>query len=90
MDELKDSSEDALWNAIRVTQESAMLMEHIAGHAMALDDRKLADMLKLRAQHAHERAELLRSIATRDDTATAASLHNDKPAAEPEPVAPGG
>jgi two-component system chemotaxis response regulator CheB len=58
-DALNASSEDALWTAIRVLQERAMLMAHMARHARAGGQNVIAEQWDEEAHMAKSTAEQL-------------------------------
>jgi two-component system, chemotaxis family, protein-glutamate methylesterase/glutaminase len=60
MADMNEAVEDALWNAVRCIQESALLMEHLAEHAAGSHGEATAGDLRLSAQSARKRAELVR------------------------------
>ena len=60
MADLNESIEDALWNAMRSVQESALLMQHLAEHAESRHGAQAAGALRQAADRAQKRAELIR------------------------------
>lgn len=60
MAEINVAVEEALWNAVRSVQESALLMEHLAHHAASEHGEVAAEGLRLSAEKAKRRAELVR------------------------------
>lgn len=59
---LDEEAEEAIWNAVRVLQESAMLREHLARHARAAGRDDQARALLGAAQEKLRRAKRLRSV----------------------------
>jgi two-component system, chemotaxis family, protein-glutamate methylesterase/glutaminase len=59
-------TEEAIWNAVRVLQESAMLREHLAQHARDAGREDEAGALLANAQERLQRAKRLRAVATND------------------------
>jgi two-component system chemotaxis response regulator CheB len=68
MAELNETVEDALWNAVRSVQESALLMQHLAVHAAAGHDDAAALRLKQSAENAQKRADLVRRFVLEAST----------------------
>ena len=62
MAELNESVEDALWSAVRSMQESAMLMHQLAEHAATEHGGAAAQHLRVSAENAQKRAELVRHV----------------------------
>ena len=60
MAEMNEAVEEALWNAVRSVQESALLMEHLAHHAASAHGEASAERLRVSADKAKTRAELVR------------------------------
>jgi two-component system chemotaxis response regulator CheB len=58
---LKERIEEALWGSVRVIEESAMLLGHVAGHADERDDISAADFRQA-ARAALKHAKAVRSI----------------------------
>ena len=63
MAELNEAVEDALWNAVRSVQESALMMQHLADHAAREHGASSAEALRDAAQKARDRAEVVRQAA---------------------------
>jgi len=59
---LEESSENTLWSAIRVLQEQAMLMSHMARHARAGGDTAIADQWEEEARVAKQTAEQIHRV----------------------------
>jgi two-component system chemotaxis response regulator CheB len=59
---VRDSTEDALWNAIRALREEAILTRHMAAHAEAAGDRDGASRLRQAADRAKAAADAVREI----------------------------
>jgi len=59
---LQESSEDALWSAIRVLQERAMLMSHMARHARAGGELAIAEQWDEEARIAKQTAEQVHQV----------------------------
>jgi two-component system chemotaxis response regulator CheB len=60
MAEMNEAVEDALWNAVRSVQESAMLMAHLAEHAASEHGAAAAEVFRVSAEKTRARAELVR------------------------------
>ena len=67
--EINESVEDALWNAIRSLQESALLMQHLAQHNAVADDATVA-RLQRAARNAERRSILVRQAVMHDEVAS--------------------
>jgi two-component system, chemotaxis family, protein-glutamate methylesterase/glutaminase len=71
--DLNTATEQAIWNAVRVVQEGAMLHRHLADHWEAIDPALAAEHRR-RAAAAWRKAEAIRSATserhTRDETET--------------------
>ncbi|HWQ33354.1 MAG TPA: chemotaxis protein CheB [Blastocatellia bacterium] len=80
--ELNGKIEDALWNAIRTIQESAMLMEHLARHLSQQHRAEAAAALAMGAHEAQRRADLVRQ-------ATRTQPGQNEDLADEIPVGPG-
>ena len=59
---LQDSTEKALWNAVRTLQEKAILLHHMARHAEHAGDVERASELSLSAEQATAAADRLRDV----------------------------
>jgi two-component system chemotaxis response regulator CheB len=59
---LKEEAEDAVWGAVRALQESALLLDHLAGHALERGDEQAAQALAADALSAHERSNAVRKV----------------------------
>ena len=70
MAEINVAVEDALWNAIRSVQESALLLEHLATHVAADQGEAAAAELKQAADNARRRAEIVRRAVLEHSTET--------------------
>lgn len=68
MAEINDAVQDALWNAIRSIEESALFMQHLSRHAGEAEKGGAADELRKAAEDATRRADLVRQ-AVLDHTA---------------------
>jgi two-component system chemotaxis response regulator CheB len=60
--ELNRKIEDALWNAIRALQESALLMEHLAEHLSQQNQAETAARLRQKARAAEQQANLVKQV----------------------------
>lgn len=60
--DLSHATEEAIWNAIRSTQETSMLMSHLAQHWLETD-ASVAQELERKAKSAQARADQMRAIA---------------------------
>lgn len=65
--ELTDSTEEAIWNAVRSVQESAMLLGHLADHWRDVDSDVAKDFGR-RAEEEVARARVVREAANTEET----------------------
>jgi two-component system chemotaxis response regulator CheB len=61
---LKEGAEDAIWTAVRALDESALLLDHLSGHALERGDEAGAQTLADEARSAHDRAKAIRQVVT--------------------------
>jgi two-component system chemotaxis response regulator CheB len=61
---LAETSEDALWNALRSVEESVILLAHLGEHAQEANKTALAASFKARAKEAQKRVDAIRRIIT--------------------------
>ncbi len=66
LSELTDATEEAIWNAVRSVQESAMLLSHLADHWRDSDPATAAELVR-RAQATQRRADLMRDAAAEQE-----------------------
>jgi two-component system chemotaxis response regulator CheB len=59
---LTERTEDALWNAVRAVEESAMLLGHMAEHVLVLEGPALAEEFRSASEGELRRAHAVRSI----------------------------
>jgi two-component system, chemotaxis family, protein-glutamate methylesterase/glutaminase len=59
---LSGRTEEALWNALRAIEESAMLLEHMAAHVPPPDDAAVAEDFRLASEAELRRAQALRAL----------------------------
>ncbi|GAB4204988.1 MAG: chemotaxis protein CheB [Roseiflexaceae bacterium] len=74
---LTASIEEALWNAMRGVEESGMLMQHMARHLAEQGDAVTASRFAAKAQQAHQRAQLLKQLATQQEQFSEDQLRSD-------------
>ena len=65
--EVTKSIEDALWNGVRVIEESQMLLTHMATHLQEGNQSEAATMFLRKAERAHQQAELIRQAAMNNE-----------------------
>ena len=66
---LTEPTEDALWNAVRVIEESAMLLAHMADHVAPIDAGALAGELRRSSEAELRRAQAVRALIPGDGAA---------------------
>ncbi|HYO94026.1 MAG TPA: chemotaxis protein CheB [Polyangiaceae bacterium] len=77
--EVTEYVEDALWNAIRSIEESAMLLKHIANHVRtSKDDSATAELFEKKATDTLRRADLVRQAAIEHQTLSQDNLADVK------------
>ena len=68
MADINEGIEEALWNAVRSVQESALLMQHLADHAATENGEAAAESLRMSADKAKKRAEVVRQAVLEHST----------------------
>jgi|SRR5262245_15266138 len=66
--ELTESTENALWSAVRTLDENIMLLNHMAGHAQEERQHDVAKVLKNKAMEAKRQSDLVRKAALAQQT----------------------
>lgn len=66
--ELSESTEDALWNALRAVQEKELVLSHMARHARDELQLELAQSLTQQSQAAQRQADLVRQAVLAHET----------------------
>ena len=68
-----ESIEEALWSAIRATEERVMLLQHVAQHTRDSGDADTAERLSVQARAAEQQAQLVRLAVLQRETSVQAS-----------------
>jgi two-component system, chemotaxis family, protein-glutamate methylesterase/glutaminase len=68
--DLSESVEDALWNAVRVVEEGAMLMKHMSRHLQTSGEEEAAEAFERKSTDAKRRADLVRRAVMQQEALT--------------------
>jgi two-component system chemotaxis response regulator CheB len=75
--DVRASTERALWSTVRAIEESMLLLQHLARHAEARNDRATAALTRRKLQEAERRAALVRQATIGEEQLSANTLHPD-------------
>lgn len=76
--EITEGVEDALWNAIRATEESILLLRHMAEHLTENENDHTAEKILAQAQKAERRADLVRQAVFSQEQLSEARLFDNE------------